>query len=90
MTKKHPLQSLKEGDSVIYKNVGYGLVSYEPGEQDVIGIKKGKLFTNTFDSIGMEWDKRQQLWKFDSGLGLVTYAIPADDPKGLEGLKENE
>ena len=82
------LKTLKEGDSVIYKNVGYGLTSYEPGNNDVIEIKDGKLYTNCFNSTGLEWFDPQKCWKFDGGLGLITYAISADDKAGLTYIEE--
>ena len=73
------LKTLKPGDKFAYKNSGYGLVSYEDGS-DAIGVKKGRLFTNTFDH-GMDWNG--QTWKFDSGLGLVTTIVLMEDvPKG--------
>lgn len=84
------LKNLKEGDSVIYKNVGYGLTSYERGDNDVIEIKDGNLYTNTFDSMGMNWDNARNCWKFDGGLGMVTYAIAADDQEALEWIEEYE
>lgn len=74
------LKSLKSGDAFAYKNVGYGLVSYEEGDEK-IWRKGGKLFTPTFDSIGMEWNG--QTWEFDGGLGLKTLVIFLEDvPKG--------
>ncbi|MBI2108679.1 MAG: hypothetical protein HYT93_00660 [Parcubacteria group bacterium] len=74
------LRKLKPGDKFAYKNVGYGLTSYEDGS-DAIEIKKGKLFTETFDSMGMEWTGAT--WKFDGGLGLVTYIVLMEDvPEG--------
>jgi len=74
------LRKLKPGDKFAYKNVGYGLTSYEGGS-DAIGVKKGKLFTETFDSMGMEWTGTT--WKFDGGLGLVTYIVLIEDvPEG--------
>ena len=82
------LKNLEAGDDVIYKNVGYGLTSYEEGKGEVVEIKDGRLFTNSFDREGMQWDERTQSWKYDGGLGLVTYAIAADDPKGLKSIRE--
>lgn len=74
------LRNLKPGDKFAYKNVGYGLTSYEVGN-DAIKIRKGKLFTETFDSMGMEWTG--QTWKFDGGLGLVTTIVLMEDvPEG--------
>ncbi|KKT28113.1 hypothetical protein A3G55_02450 [Candidatus Giovannonibacteria bacterium RIFCSPLOWO2_12_FULL_44_25] len=74
------LQKLKSGDKFAYKNVGYGLTSYEIGD-DALKIKSGKLFTKTFDSTGMEWTG--QTWKFDGGLGLVTTIVLMEDiPEG--------
>lgn len=73
------LRTLEPGDKFAYQNVGYGLVSYENGS-DAIRVKKGKLFTDTFNSTGMEWTG--ETWKFDGGLGLVTYIVlPEDVPK---------
>lgn len=60
-----------------YKNVGYGVVSYEMGHGP-IEQQDGKLFTDTFESDGMVW-KDGQGWLFDSGLGLQTYAIAWED-----------
>src|SRR3989338_3427897 len=73
------LKNLKPGYKFAYKNTGYGLVSYEDGS-DAIGVKKGRLFTDTFDH-GMDLDG--QNWKFNSGLGLVTTVVLTEDvPKG--------
>ena len=89
MAKKRQfdIRKPKKGDSIIYKNVGYGLTSYEPGHKTVIGVKNGKLFTDSFDSEGMDWDEATNSWVFDGGLGLRTYAIAPDDPVGLREIK---
>lgn len=55
-----------------YRNVGYGLTSYE-GPDEVVGIRKGRLFTETFER-GMEPTGREGEWVFDGGLGMRTYA----------------
>ena len=81
-------RKLRKGDSVIYKNIGYGLVSYESGSKDVIGISKGRLFTDTFDRIGMEWDERKKTWFFDSGLGLRTEIVDPADPVAAREVAE--
>lgn len=74
------LKGLKPKDEFAYKNAGFGLVSYERGS-DIIGQKDGKLFTDTFSEIGMEWTG--DTWSFDGGLGLVTsIVLLADVPKG--------
>jgi hypothetical protein len=76
------LKKLKKGDLVAYKNVGYGIISYERGDA-VTAIKGGKLYTPTFDSRGMTWDSFANAWVFDGGLGLKTYAIlPESVPPG--------
>lgn len=66
------IKNLKPGDTFAYKNTGFGLVSYERGD-DIIERKKGKLITDTFDHGGMEWTGNT--WKFDGGLGLVTTIV---------------
>ena len=74
------LANLKAGDKFFYRNDGYGLTSYERGD-DAIEIHDGKLFTDTFDKIGMEWDGKT--WVFDGGLGIKTSIVAADDPRAL-------
>ena len=74
------LKGLKSGDEFAYKNVGFGLTSYEKGHGEV-WRKGGKLFTSTFDSMGMEWNG--ETWVFDGGLGMKTYiALLEDVPEG--------
>lgn len=74
------LKNLKPDDKFVYKNVGHGLTSYELGS-DAIKIRKGKLFTETFDSTGMEWTGKT--WKFDGGMGLITTIVLMEDvPRG--------
>ncbi len=70
------LKELKPGDEFAYKNVGYGCVTYDHGG-DAVEIKNGKLYTESFSEMGMEWDGRT--WKFDGGLGLVTYIVLMKD-----------
>lgn len=74
------LQKLKKGDKFFYKNVGYGLVTYEKGN-DFLKIEDGRLFTRTFDSIGFQWGPKG--WFFDGGLGLVTYVVGADNKEAI-------
>ena len=74
------LKNLKPGDKFAYKNTGDGLATHEDGS-DAICIKKGRLFTDTFDH-GMDWDS--QTWKFDSGLGLVTTIVLLEDVPKVE------
>jgi hypothetical protein len=59
-----------------YKNVGYGLVSYEAGD-DFDRYEDGKLYTNTFSSYGMEW--RGDRWRHDSGFGMRSYLVRRED-----------
>lgn len=74
------LKDIKPGDKFFYKNVGYGLTSYERGD-DAVAVRKGLLFTETFSSAGMEWNESKQTWVFDGGLGLRTFIVAGDDPK---------
>ena len=78
-----------EDTKFVYKNVGYGLTSYEEGN-DFHEIRDGKLITETFDSEGMTWDEAESCWKFDGGLGMITYAIlrDEDDDEQNAGLNE--
>ena len=74
------LKSLKSGQKFCYKNIGFGLTSYEDGSEKV-WRKSGKLFTPTFDSMGMEWNGKT--WEFDGGLGMKTLIVlPEDVPPG--------
>ncbi len=74
------LRTLKPGDKFAYKNSGYGLVTYEKGN-DAVRVKGGKLFTETCDHDGMEWNG--ETWEYDSGLGLVTtICLMEDVPQG--------
>lgn len=70
----------------MYKNVGYGLTTYEG--DTVTDIVDGKLFTGCFSSEGMSWDDRAQTWKYDGGLGLVCTIVPIDDPQALAYLAQ--
>jgi hypothetical protein len=74
------LKNLKPGDKFFYKNVGYGLTSYERGD-DVIEVKGRKLYTQTFNKSGLDWNG--STWVFDGGLGLKTTIVPGDDPKAI-------
>lgn len=81
-SKLKKLRNLRPGDKFAYKNVGFGCTSYEKGD-NVIEVRRGKLFTETFDGMGMEWDG--ETWKFDGGVGLVTYIVLMEDvPKGTK------
>lgn len=74
------LHNLKQGDEFAYKNVGFGLTSYENGG-DVLGRQKEKLFTDAFSKMGMDWNG--STWVFDSGLGMKTYIVLLEDvPEG--------
>lgn len=55
-----------------YRNVGWGVTSYE-GPDDVIAIRKGRLFTESFER-GMDPTGNDGEWMFDGGLGMRTYA----------------
>ena len=79
------LKNLKPGDKFFYKCVGYGLTSYERGD-DVVEIRDGKLFTNTFDTYGLEWNGTT--WVSDGALGLKTYIVSADDPRAIAECEE--
>jgi hypothetical protein len=83
-------KALKKGDTVLYKNVGYGLTTYEWGRNDVQKIKGQKLFTDTFDSFGMDWDEATGTWKFDGGLGLVCYVVDPNDQVAKREADEYE
>lgn len=61
-----------EAREAFYRNVGYGLTSWE-GPDAVVAVRKGRLFTQTFDG-GMEPSGKDGEWKFDGGFGMVTYA----------------
>lgn len=74
--KLKKLRNLKPGDEFAYKNVGFGYITYEKGG-DVVEKKKGKLFTETFSKMGMEWNGKT--WKFDGGVGLVSYIVLMED-----------
>lgn len=80
------MKNLKIGDEIYYKNVGYGLTSYE-GPYKVIDRDHESIFTEDFDSCGMIWDEKNQTFKFDGGLGLVTYATSIDDEDAIEYIK---
>jgi hypothetical protein len=82
-SKPFNLKNIKSGDEFAYKNIGYGLVSYERGGGDErVWRTKGRLYTDTFSSIGMEWDGTT--WVFDGGLGMTTKIVRLEDvPLGL-------
>ena len=65
------LKKINKKTEFVYKNVGFGLVSYEDG-CDYVCKKKGKLYTEMFD-CGMEWNGHT--WEFDGGLGLRTLVV---------------
>ncbi len=64
-----------------YRNVGYGLVSWE-GPDKVIAVRGGKLFTETFDN-GMDPSGQKDEWVFDGGFGMKTYATLVK-PEGFD------
>lgn len=68
--------SIPEGE-LVYKNVGFGVVSYEYCNDDNLKIKNGKLLTETFDREGLSWDG--EYWKYNGGLGMVTYLVSIDE-----------
>ena len=74
------------------QSAGYTVQWYRTGTGKDSGtgeaIKDGKLYTNCFNSTGLEWFEPQKCWKFDGGLGLITYAISADDKAGLTYIEE--
>jgi len=80
------LKRLKPGDQFSYKNIGYGLVSYEDGS-DAIGIKNGRLFTDTFDKVGMEWNGKT--WVFNGGLGMTTEIASIEELRKYEAEQRN-
>jgi hypothetical protein len=74
------LANLKPGDDFVYRNVGFGMVTYERGS-DAIEVRDGKLFTETFSEMGMDWNG--ETWKFYGGGGLVTTVLlPEQVPPG--------
>ena len=74
------LKNIKRGQQIAYKNIGFGLVSYEePDEVISVSRTKGKIFTSTFEREGMQWDGRKGVWFFDGGLGMRTEGIHPDD-----------
>lgn len=74
------IKNLKSGDEFAYQNVGFGATTYESGDNK-LWRKRGRLFTDTFDKQGMEWDGNT--WKFNGGLGLITRIVLLEDvPKG--------
>lgn len=81
-------RKLAAGEKVTYKNVGFGLVSYET--DTVTGMRNGRLITGSYESTGMEWDDARNTWKFDVGLGMVSYIVPNDDPEAVKYLKQSD
>ncbi len=85
------MKDIKVGDRIAYKNVGYGLTSYEDNDDTVIEVGENYILTDCFNAMGgMKWNDAAQTYKFDGGLGLVCYAVPIDDPKLLEYLANEE
>lgn len=72
-----PDRSINKNTKFAYKNVGYGLASFEAGD-DFERYEGDKLHTSTFDSIGMHWHDTRG-WTFDGGLGLVTYLVKKEN-----------
>lgn len=81
------LSKLKPGDKFFYKNVGYGLTSYERGD-DAVEIRDGKLFTKTVNSFGMDWDDNAKTWVFDGGLGMTCSIVGPDDQAAIAGCED--
>lgn len=76
MTDK-PDMSLVATTQFAYKNVGYGVISYEGGN-DFDRYEDGALFTDTFDRDGgLQWGRGE--WFYDGGLGMRTSVIKRDD-----------
>lgn len=74
----------KAGETITYKNVGFGLTTYE--RDTVVSMSQGKLFTNSFSSSGMEWKEAEQTWVYDGGVGMKSSIVPNDDPDALKDL----
>ena len=80
------LKKINAKTEFVYKNIGYGYISYERGN-DFVCKKKGKLYTQTFERSGMEWNGNT--WEFDGGLGLKTIVMLKSDltPDQLKKLE---
>lgn len=70
------IKNLKPGDYFAYKNVGFGIVSYELGS-DALEVKNGKLITQIFFDTGMEWTG--QTWQFEFETSGLTTSIVLEE-----------
>ena len=83
-----PNMEITESTEFAYCNTGYGLQSFELGN-DFQEYRDGKLFTGTFDSEGMQWNGKR--WEFDGGLGMKTevYFLSEMTPKQIAELEQD-
>ena len=82
-----PDMTINEETEFAYRNVGYGLATFEWGN-DFDRYEDGKLFTRCFDTYGMEWKGGH--WVFDGGLGMRTYLVRKSDMTPKQIAEANE
>lgn len=73
------IKNLQPGDKFAYKNVGFGMDSYEPAN-DIIEIKNGKLITRIFET-GMNWNGKTWEFKADTFDWITSIVLIENVPK---------
>jgi hypothetical protein len=68
------MKGFKKGAAVAYRMVGWGITNYE-GPDVITGIKGGRIFTETYDKFGFEWDEMRKSWRFSDGFSSLTATL---------------
>ena len=72
------LKQLKRGDKVFFKMTGFGMTTYE-GPEKVLENRGDKLFTQSYDEIGLDWDDLRKTWIFKDSPLRTSVCDPADN-----------
>jgi len=82
-------QKFKKGSKVAYRLVGWGITNYE-GPDEVTSIRAGRIYTETYDKYGFEWDEVRKAWRFSDGFSALKSTLVAlDDEELYRFLQEN-
>lgn len=82
-------KSFKKGTKVAYRLVGWGITNYE-GPDVITHIKDGRVFTETYDKYGFEWDETRKALRFCDGFSdLKSTLVLLEDDEMYRFLQEN-
>jgi hypothetical protein len=83
------MKSFKKGAKVAYCLVGWGITNYE-GPDVITDIRDGRIFTETYDKYGFEWDEARKAWRFSDGFSdLKSTLVALEDADMYRFLEEN-